>query len=104
MDTPVQVKLLLQLHKLENDGEGGDNTGAFEEVERNLDSSILKQYHRLKERKGTAVAILRDGVCSACNMIYPETHEILRYKNFIHKCEFCGRFLVVNGNAVKQSS
>ena len=96
---PAQVKLLLRLHTIETNGDGSNKTRTVQEVFKNLDSSLLKRYLKLKRRKGTGVAILRNGVCSECNMAYPDTHEILRYENFIHSCEFCGRFLVVTGNA-----
>ena len=94
-----QIKLLLRLHKLETDDNGGHTGRIVEEVFSNLDPSLVKRYLKLKQRKGTGVAILRDGVCSGCNMSYPDTHQVLRYENFVHSCEFCGRFLVVNGSA-----
>ena len=100
MKMPVQVKLLLKLHKWESTGQSIDNAEAFQEVAKNLDPSLVKRYLKLKERKGTGIAVLKKGTCSACNMAYPETHEMLRYGNFIHTCEFCGRLLVVNGKAV----
>jgi len=100
MKMPVQVKLLLELHKLDSNGQTTDNAEAIQEMVRNLDPSLVKRYLRLKERKGTGIAILKKGTCSACRMVYPETHEMLRYGNVIHTCEFCGRLLVVNGKAV----
>lgn len=99
MKMPVQVKLLLKLHKIDTNGDGTNKAKAVHEISKRLDPSLLKRYHKLKERKGTAVAVLEKGACSGCNMVYPETHEILRYRNFIHSCEFCGRFLVVDGKA-----
>ncbi len=90
-----QIKLLLKLHKLENNGNGTDFDEALKKLEKRLDPSVLRRYRRLRDRKGTGVAVLRDGVCSECKMVYPETHEMLRYKNFVHSCEYCGRFLVV---------
>ncbi|RJP75030.1 MAG: hypothetical protein C4532_01200 [Candidatus Abyssobacteria bacterium SURF_17] len=95
MKTNEQVKLLLKLHELESDGNGTDKSKAFRRIERNLDPSILRQYQKLKQRKGTGVAVLKDHVCSGCKMVYPESHEMLRYKNFVHSCEYCGRLLVV---------
>ena len=90
-----QIKLLLKLHKLENNGNGTDFDEALKKLEKRLDPSVLRRYRRLRDRKGTGVAVLRDRVCSECKMVYPETHEMLRYKNFVHSCEYCGRFLVV---------
>ena len=99
MKMPIQVRLLLKLHKWESNGQNTDTAKAFQEITKNLDPSLLKRYLKLKERKGTGIAVLKKGTCSACNMAYPETHEVLRYRNFIHTCEFCSRFLVVNGNS-----
>ena len=90
-----QVKLLLRLHKLENNGGRVDKNKAFHRLKKGLDPSLLKRYHKLKERKGTGVAVLRNGVCSGCKMIYPESHEMLRYNNIVLDCEYCGRLLVV---------
>ena len=99
MKTPVQVRLLMKLHKLETNGERTDKIRALKEIEKNLDPSLWRRYLKLRERKGTGVAILRNGVCSGCNMAYPDTHEMLRYGDFVYSCEFCGRFLVVKRNA-----
>ncbi len=95
MKTNNQVKLLLKLHELESNGNGTDNARTFRRIEKGLDPSLLKRYHKLKERKGTGVAVLKDGICSACKMVYPESHDVQRYRNFIHNCEYCGRLLVV---------
>ena len=90
-----QIKLLLKLHKLENNGNGTNFDEALKKLEKRLDPSVLRRYRRLRDRKGTGVAVLEDRICSECKMVYPETHEMLRYKNFVHSCEYCGRFLVV---------
>jgi predicted nucleic acid-binding Zn-ribbon protein len=99
MKTPVQVKLLMKLHKLEENGEGANRKAVLKEIEKGLDPSLLKRYLKLRERKGTGVALLKHRTCTGCNMAYTETHEILRYKNFIHSCEYCGRLLIVNAKA-----
>lgn len=98
MKTPYQVRLLTKLHALERNGEGADKSAILEEIEKGLDPSLLKRYLKLRQRKGTGVAMLKNRVCTGCNMAYTETHEILRYKNFIHSCEYCGRLLIVNGD------
>jgi hypothetical protein len=95
MNAKDQVKLLLKLHKLESNGNVVDKAQAVRRLEKRLDSSLLKRYQRLKERKGTGIAVLRNCVCSGCKMVYPESHEMLKYRNFIHSCEYCGRLLVV---------
>ena len=42
-----------------------------------------------------SLAVMKNRVCSGCKMVYPESHEMLKYRNFVHSCEYCGRFLVV---------
>lgn len=95
MKKPIQMKLVLELYKLERNGNGVDGTKAFQELERRLDPSFLKLYRRLRERKGNGIAVLKNGVCSECMIVYPQAHKILHCKSDIHFCEFCGRLLVV---------
>ena len=90
-----QIKLLLKLHKMESNGDGFDKGVAFKKLAKTLDPSLLKRYRKVREKKGTGVAILKNGVCTGCKMVYPESHEVFRYKNFIHSCEYCSRLLVV---------
>ena len=99
MKMPVQVRLILELHRLETNGNGIDEEAALRNLAKRMDPSLLKLYRRLKERRGTGTAILQNGMCSACMFIYPKTHEMLRCKNTIHFCEFCGRLLVVTEDA-----
>ena len=100
METPSQVKLLLDLHKLETNGNGIDKAKAYRRIEEKLDPSLLKRYLRIRRKRGTGVAILERCTCSGCRIIYPETHEFMRYKSFVHECEFCGRLLIVPSEAV----
>lgn len=95
MKNGKHIKLLLKLHKLENDADAADQAEALKKLEKRLDPAVLRRYRRLKERKGTGVAVLQNRVCSECQMVYPESHEVLKYRNFIHSCEYCGRLLVV---------
>jgi predicted nucleic acid-binding Zn-ribbon protein len=94
-DRRNQIKVMLELYKLENQGDRHEKTDAYDRLEKKLDPSLLRRYQKLIERKGTGVAVMKNRVCSGCKMVYPETHEMLRYRNFIHSCEYCGRFLVV---------
>lgn len=94
-----QVKLLLKLHELESDSNGFEKSKTFRRIEKGLDPGLLKRYQKLKQRKEKAVAVLEDGACSECNMLYPESHDVQRYRNFVHNCEYCGRILVVTDNS-----
>ena len=97
MNRSTQLEVLQELYRLESKQNGADSA-AIKKLEESLDPSLLKRYLKLKQRKGTAVAVLSNGICSGCNMTYPDTHEVLRYENFVNTCEFCGRFLLINGN------
>ena len=96
MQVRSQVSLLLELHKLQKNGDGVDKAEACRRIEESLEQSLLGRYRNLKKRKGTAVAVLKNCTCSECMIIYPKTHDILRAKDSVHSCEFCGRLLVVN--------
>jgi predicted nucleic acid-binding Zn-ribbon protein len=95
MEERSQVGFLLELHKLQNNSGHIDNNEACRGIEENLEPSLLRRYRKLKERKGSGVAILEDCTCSECMIIYPTTHEFLRAKDSVHICEFCSRLLVV---------
>ncbi|GAB4346374.1 MAG: hypothetical protein Kow0099_27490 [Candidatus Abyssubacteria bacterium] len=99
MTIPNQVDLLLELHKLECGGNGSKEADSGKLVA-SLDPSLQRRYQKLKERKGSGVAIVRDGQCSGCRMIYPPTHAMLRYADSVSCCEFCGRILVVSDKAL----
>ena len=99
MKMPVQVKLLLELNALESKGNGFDSTPAYRKLEQKLEPSLMKLYKKLRKRNGTGTAVLKNGICSACMLVYPETHEMFRHMNTIHSCEYCGRLLVVTERA-----
>jgi predicted nucleic acid-binding Zn-ribbon protein len=89
------IELLLKLHDLELNGNGTVHVHEAETIENSLDHSLVKHYHRVKARKGTGIAVVENRMCSGCRMIFPETHEIFRYPDVVHTCEFCGRILLV---------
>ncbi|MBW1939525.1 MAG: hypothetical protein JRI67_12355 [Deltaproteobacteria bacterium] len=95
MQERSQVSLLLELHELQATGDGVDKAEACRRIEEGLEPPLLGRYRNLKKRKGTAVAILKNCTCSECMIIYPTMHEILRAKDFVHNCEFCGRLLLI---------
>ena len=95
MQESNQVSLLLEMHALQSDANDVEKAEACQRIENGLEPSLLSRYRSLKKRKGTAVAVLRDCVCSECMIMYPVTHEILRNKDSIQSCEYCGRLLVV---------
>lgn len=83
------------MHALQSDPNGDEKDEACQRIEQKLDPSLLNRYRSLKRRKGTAIAVLRDCLCSECMIMYPATHEMLRIKGSIQSCEYCGRLLIV---------
>jgi CheY-like chemotaxis protein len=79
---------------LESDGNGSYTCDEVERIKEQMDPALLKYYLRVKERRGTGVAILSNRTCNRCRMVYPEAHPIVRSSGFVHKCEYCGRLLV----------
>ena len=61
-----------------------------------LSAQIYNTYERIRRgRKGTAVAYLVSGACSACSSRIPPQRGLeIRMMNRIHLCEVCGRILV----------
>jgi predicted nucleic acid-binding Zn-ribbon protein len=98
-----QVRLLLELYKLQAISDDTDKAEACRKIEESLDPLLLGRYRNLKKRKGNAVAVLKNCTCSECMIMYPETHEILRHKNSVHSCEFCGRLLLVTSSSAQAS-
>ena len=94
MPTHDQVELLLELHRLESAANGTYGGEDFLKIEEKLERSLLKNYRKIRQRRGGGVALLQKRTCSGCRMVYPEAHPIVQYRDLIHKCEYCGRLLV----------
>jgi predicted nucleic acid-binding Zn-ribbon protein len=60
-----------------------------------LSEGVREQYERLRNaRNGIAVAEVRDGSCSACNVrLRPQVYYEIRTNDVIHTCENCVRIL-----------
>jgi predicted nucleic acid-binding Zn-ribbon protein len=60
-----------------------------------LDPHLLETYERVRRgRKGIAVAEVRDGFCTACNVrLRPQVFNELRTNDIIRFCESCSRIL-----------
>lgn len=99
MQIPYQVKLLLELHRLETKGNGANGAQTARRLENNLDPSLLQSYRKARQRKGTGIAVLQNGACSGCHIMYPQSHEMFRHENCVHRCEYCGRLLLVTDGA-----
>jgi predicted nucleic acid-binding Zn-ribbon protein len=76
-----------------------EERGRFE-VERKalsaaLDSSVLDTYERVRRgRRGLAVAEVRDGFCTACNVrLRPQIYNDIRRNETFLACESCSRIM-----------
>lgn len=60
-----------------------------------LSEAILDQYERVrKARNGLAVAVVRDGFCTACNVrLRPQAYNEVRQNEAVLTCENCVRIL-----------
>lgn len=67
-----------------------------EELVEELPPTLLRPYESLRERmSGVAVAVLRDGTCSVCNVAVPRAQQtMVTGCQSIVKCESCRRILV----------
>ncbi len=66
------------------------------EAEKSVDTEILNQYLKIKQRRktGPVVVPLRDEVCSGCYMkIQPQIVNEIMANEKVHTCRHCGRIL-----------
>jgi predicted nucleic acid-binding Zn-ribbon protein len=60
-----------------------------------LTPSVLETYERVRKgRKGIAVAEVRDGFCTACNVrLRPQVYNEIRVNQTLRTCESCSRII-----------
>ena len=59
-----------------------------------LSETVLEQYERLRQWRGVAVAEVRDGCCTACNVrLRPQAYNDVRSGDALVTCENCSRVL-----------
>jgi predicted nucleic acid-binding Zn-ribbon protein len=60
-----------------------------------LSASVLETYERVRKgRKGIAVAEVRDGFCTACNVrLRPQVYNDIRLNETLLACESCSRIM-----------
>ena len=65
------------------------------EVAAILSESVLELYERIRSyRGGPAVAEVRNGLCTACNVLLrPQAYNEVRTNEFLLTCENCGRII-----------
>ncbi len=61
------------------------------------DEALVREYEAIRERfGGIAVAVLRDGTCTACNVAVPRVlHPMIERGTSAVRCESCRRILVI---------
>lgn len=66
-----------------------------EELSRALSDTVREVYERVRSaRRGLAVAQVRDGSCTGCNVLLrPQAYNNVRTNDSIINCESCGRIL-----------
>ncbi len=60
-----------------------------------LPEQVLNTYERVrKARGGVAIAMVRDGLCTACHVVLrPQLYNEVRTNEELHECENCSRIL-----------
>lgn len=89
--------------KLERDAEG--RRVGRDAIVGGLKPRVLQRYEHLRKKKGgIAVALLRDGTCTGCNMRMRPQHvvEILRFTT-LEQCPNCQRLLVHEALLLKEA-
>ncbi len=65
-----------------------------EQLAVSLGGKVLQQYEQLRQWRGVALAEVREGFCTACNVrLRPQAYNELRANEAILACENCSRIL-----------
>lgn len=65
-----------------------------QELESALSEGVREIYQRVRPRRGVAVAEVRDGCCTGCNVrLRPQVYNEVRMNESIVSCESCSRIL-----------
>ncbi len=65
-----------------------------------LRPDILRKYHTIRDRKGTAVAEVVGGICRGCNItLPPQMFAKLHAGTLLHQCPNCQRILLLRPTA-----
>jgi len=66
-----------------------------EDIISTLDPELMKAYETLKQRRGTALAAVKRGVCQGCYVnIPPQMFNEVQRNEMLIRCPNCSRFLV----------
>ena len=67
-----------------------------------IDDHIIEKYNKIQSRKGPALAIVKDGICTGCNIIVPNYQIEDMDKDKIIQCESCNRILYIPNNDIEK--
>lgn len=80
-------------------------TAEREQLAEGVSKQILGRYAVIRKRKGTAVAAVRAGTCTGCNMnIPPQLYNNLRRGNTVENCPYCQRIIYADDGDARSSS
>jgi hypothetical protein len=92
------IERLLELQELQMGPRAGapENGPTIEALRKGIPEPILAHYDRLVVRGKKAVALVRHGVCTGCQMkLATGVHASLLRDNDIAMCDNCARYLLI---------
>lgn len=71
-----------------------------DKMEIQIDNQLIKRYNQRRMQNKGVVAILKDGNCNGCGMeVSSEKFSSVSKEETVQKCDFCGRFLLLESNS-----
>jgi predicted nucleic acid-binding Zn-ribbon protein len=75
-------------------GERAKVTAGRSEIEAKLDKQLLRRYERIRQGRGSAVAVVIDATCTGCRLqLPPQTYNELHRCQDLFQCPQCQRFI-----------
>jgi len=95
-----QARVAAEIARLESERKADDEERVRLQARRNqiqdgLSESTRNLYQRIRQaRRGLAVAEVREGLCTACNVLLrPQVYNDVRTNEVLLTCENCGRII-----------
>jgi predicted nucleic acid-binding Zn-ribbon protein len=95
----------LESEQKADDDERRSQQGRRNEIQDSLSESTRNLYQRIRPaRRGMAVAEVREGLCTACNVLLrPQVYNEVRTNEVLLTCENCGRIIYYVESAPAQT-